>query len=348
MKRMPLSFSLIWMAALGSLLGALPGAAGTEPLLVNAGNFTRAETDLYFGNTVKDGGFGKLVHAREMTPIDQQKVVRMNRDTIYSSGVFDLDAAPLTIILPEAGKRFMSMQVVSEDHYTLEVAHGAGKHEYTREAVGTRYVFIIIRTLADPGDLADMKAAHALQDAIQVQQARTGKWEVPVWDPGSQKKVRDALAVLGSMHNDGMDAMFGAKGEVDPVSHLIGTAIGWGGNPKSAAMYTSAYPDPNDGKTAFELTVKDAPVDGFWSVTVYNKDGYFTPNDLGRYSFNNLTAKPSADGSVTIQFGGDPKGAANYLPITPGWNYTVRLYRPRAEILEGKWKFPAAEVMEAP
>jgi hypothetical protein len=57
-------------------------------------------------------------------------------------------------------------------------------------------------------------------------------------------------------------------------------------------------------------------------------------------SVNNLTAKKSADGSAAIQFGGDPADALNYLQITKGWNYTVRLYRPRKEILKGSWKFP--------
>jgi len=58
-----------------------------------------------------------------------------------------------------------------------------------------------------------------------------------------------------------------------------------------------------------------------------------------------VTAKKNKDGSVTIHFGGDPK-ADNFLPITDGWNYIVRLYRPRPELLEGKWKFPEPEVVE--
>ena len=85
------------------------------------------------------------------------------------------------------------------------------------------------------------------------------------------------------------------------------------------------------------------PVDGFWSISLYNADGYFQKNDLNAYSLNNITSKKSADGSVTIQFGGCDGKIPNCLPIMSGWNYTVRLYRPRAEILNGKWKFPEAQ-----
>ena len=90
------------------------------------------------------------------------------------------------------------------------------------------------------------------------------------------------------------------------------------------------------------MTVKDVPVDGFWSISVYNADGYFEKNPQGRYSLNNLIARPNADDSITLRFGGDP-AQKNYLPIMKGWNYTVRLYLPRKAILDGTWKFPRAE-----
>jgi hypothetical protein len=93
------------------------------------------------------------------------------------------------------------------------------------------------------------------------------------------------------------------------------------------------------------LTVKDVPVDGFWSISVYNAQGYFERNQENAYTINDLTAKKGADGSVTIQFGGNCRETPNCLPITPGWNYLVRLYRPRKEILEGTWKFPEAQAV---
>ena len=145
---------------------------------------------------VKDGGFGKFMHRREPTPIAKQTVIRMKRDTLYSAAVFDLDAGPATITLPDPGERFLSMH---------------------------------------------------------------------------------------------------------------------------------------------KLNVKDVPVDGFWSISVYHNKGYFAPNPENAYSLNNLTAKAGDDGSFAIQFGGCDGKIANCLPVPPGWNYLVRLYRPKAEVLNGAW-----------
>jgi hypothetical protein len=310
-------------------------------VLVSVDNFTRAESDLYFSNIVKDGGFGKFTHIRELTPLDKQLVVRSNRDTLYSAGVFDLEAGPVTISLPEPGRRFMSMQVITEDHYVPAVFYGQGERTLTRGEIGTRYVMVAIRILVNPNDDADLNEVHALQDAVAVQRDHTGSFDIPKWDPVSQKKVRDALLQLSATLPDSK-RMFGTRNDTDPVRRLIGSASAWGGNPEKDAMYFSVHPTENDGDTTYRLTVDEVPVDGFWSVTVYNKDGYFTPNPQNAYSLNNITAQRGADGQITIQFGGCDAATANCLPVTPGWNYLVRLYRPHDKILNGEWTFPEA------
>jgi hypothetical protein len=245
----------------------------------------------------------------------------------------------VTITLPDAGKRFMSMQVINQDHYVPEVGYGAGARTLTRDKVGTRYVAVGVRTLVDPADLKDVGQVHKLQDEIKVSQQSSGKFEVPNWDQASQKKVRDALLILATTIPDFKRA-FGTKDQVDPVRHLIATAAAWGGNPDKDATYLNITPAKNDGVTVYKLNVKDVPVDGFWSVSVYDEKGYYEKNQYGAYSLNNLTAKRSEDGSVAIQFGGCDGKISNCLPITKGWNYTLRLYRPRPEILNGTWKFP--------
>ncbi len=329
-------------AALGALVLSTTAFAG-EPQPVTLDNFVRAESDMYFAAFVKEsGGIGKFSHRREVASIDNQTVVRLNRDTLYSSAVFDLDAGPVTVTLPDMGSRFMSMMVVSQDHYVPAVFYTPGPHVITREGVGTRYATVAIRTLVDPNDPADVQAVHRLQDAIVAQQPGTGTFEVPSWDPVSQKMVRDALLTLAST-TSGFRGAFGTKDDVDPVRHLLGTAAGWGGNPDRDAVYEGMTPEKNDGVTVHRLVVRDVPVDAFWSVSVYNAQGYYEKNDLGSYTINSITGKKSEDGSTTIQFGGCDGLVPNCIPIVGGWNYTVRLYRPRAEILDGSWKFPVAQ-----
>jgi hypothetical protein len=312
--------------------------ANAVPVTVD--NFNRAESDMYFGTTVRSGGFGKFNHHREVMQIDNQTVIRANRDTLYSSAVFDLDAGPVTVTMPDAGKRFMSMQIFDEDQYSPEVFYDAAPHTFTKEQIGTRYVLVALRTFVDQTNPKDLEEVHALQDAAKISQpGGTGSFEVPDWDRASQKKVRDALITLAATVPD-TKRTFGSKTQVDPVRHLIGTATGWGGNPEKDALYLTVAPSKNDGVAVYRLRVGDVPVDGFWSISVYNAGGYFEKNPYDAYTLNNVTAAKSADGSATIQFGGCDGKIPNCLPTVPGWNYWVRLYRPRAEILNGKWKFP--------
>lgn len=313
-------------------------------VLVTPDNFIRAESDVYMAGQVNDGAFGTFKHTREAAPVDKQLIVRLNRDTIYSSGIFDLNAGPVTFTLPESEGRFVSALVINEDHFNPNVYYGAGTYTLTKENVGTRYAMVGIRILANPNDPEDMKKANAIQDAITVEQpGGPGKFEIPDWDPVSQKRVREALIALSNTLPDLRYAAGPDAASVDPVRRLAAAASGWGLNPDRDAIYLNVFPDKNDGKTPYRLTVGQVPVDAFWSITVYTADGFFQPNSLNAYSINSITGKRNEDGSITVNFGGCTADSVNCLPLTRGWNYMVRLYRPRAEILDGTWSFPVAE-----
>jgi hypothetical protein len=177
--------------------------------------------------------------------------------------------------LPNAGQRFMSLQVIDEDHYTPHVFYAAGAYTFVKDTIGTRYISIGVRTLVDPENPNDMQQVHALQDAITISQpGGPGRFEIPNWDPASQKKVRDALLALAETLPD-TKRTFGPKSEVDPVRHLIGTAFAFGGNPEKDALYMNVTPARNDGTTIHRLTARGVPVDAFWSISVYNAEGYF-------------------------------------------------------------------------
>jgi hypothetical protein len=327
--------------ALSSVAGLAQSASVPGPVTVD--NYVRAETDKTFAGLIAMGdGIGKFHHNREMVPVEVHVVQRGNRDTLYSTAVVDLDAGPVTITLPDAGTRFMTMIFIDEDHYVHDVVYGRGTYTLSKDKIGTRYALAAVRILVDPNDPKDVEQVHELQDQIRLEQpGGPGKFEPPNWDEAGRKKIADALTVLGGTLPDWRGAA-GRKGEVDPIRHLIVTATGWGLNPDKDAIYVNVTPRQNDGKTVYTLTVKDVPVDGFWSISLYNAQGYFEKNAANAYSLNNITAKKNPDASVTVQFGGCDGKISNCLPNLPGWNYMVRLYRPRAEILDGRWTFPEA------
>jgi hypothetical protein len=329
------------LAIASAAASAQTSAPQTESVAVE--NYNRAQTDIYFAGIAKNGGFGQFRHGRELAPPVQQGIPRPNRDTLYSFVIIDFDAGPAAITLPNAGKRYTGLQVVNEDQYTRASYYDAGTYTLTRAMVGTRYAIAVVRFFVNFSSNADIQQVHALQDAVKFSQERTGTFEIPNWDQASLKKLQAALLQLGTTVSD-TRRMFGASADqVDPVKHLIGSAMLWGGNPERDGLYLLTTPARNDGSTVYKLTVGEVPVDGFWSVTVYNKNGYLQPNPDNVYSVNSLTAKKAADGAVTIQFGGCDGKIENCLPITEGWNYTVRLFRPRQEILNDTWRFPKAQ-----
>jgi hypothetical protein len=288
-------------------------------------NYARAESARMFtAFTARAEGSNRWNHGRQPTPIDAQTVIRMNRDTLYSANVLEVSQGA-TITVPDAGGRYVSVMLVSEEHYIERILHEPGTYELTAEQLGSEFVLAAARVLVDPQSPDDLAEVAAVQDAFGATSVAGREYVAPDFDPVSLQQTTDALKVLGRGMTDFTRA-FGRKNEVERLSHLIGTAVGWGGLPETEAIYINQSPHLPVGE--YHLRVTDVPVDGFWSVSVYNGDGFFEPNEAERYNLNNLTATRDGDGGVTVRFGGDPT-RPNTLPIVPGWNYLFRLYRPR-------------------
>src|SRR5210317_2397375 len=261
---------VLFLAGTATLFLA-PAYAADAPE-VTAFNYVRAESDIQMKGYIESFDIlGKLHHNRQPYDVDNQITVRGNRDTIYSFGVFDL-RSPVTITLPETGGRYQSLMVVNQDH-SIWSFYGPRTGTLTEEKVGTRYVLLTIRTFADPNDEEDMKEAFRLQEAVVVEQADLGKFEVPDWKKEDVEKMRETINVVASKVTDS-SKLFGKKEELDPVYWMLGAALGWGGLPADAATYVNVVPEKNDGKTAYTLTANDVPVDAFWSVTLYDEEGW--------------------------------------------------------------------------
>lgn len=331
-------------AMLSSLIVA--GVAQSEPVSVGPHNFVRAETDRYMQSLVDRGELGSLFLGRQMVALDQQRVIRMNLDTLYSSGIFDMQAGPVTISLPETTDgRYISAQVLTQDHLTVDVYH-QGTHTFTEADVGTRYAAIIIRVFADSTDQDDISLAHGVQDLIDIEQPASGTFVVPDYDQESFSATRAALLRLGALARGHFGVRMGKADEIDPVSHLIMTAFGWGLLPEAEAAYFAGRPAAGKADMAHELVLKDVPADAFWSVTMYNARGFMVPNALGINALNNVNAIQSEDGSYRIQLGACAPDTVNCIPTPDGWNYLLRAYQPQDAITSGSWQPPAATPIE--
>lgn len=309
----------------------------SEPIPVNVDNYVRAATSAQFEAKVKmSKGVNRFSHGRRPTPLDKQRIVRMNRDTIYSSALVDISEGA-TFTMPESGDRYLSVAVINEDNYTTAIHHGAGTYELTIDDHETSFVALVARTLVDWTDTADLAVANALQNELSIEAASAREYARPGYDPETFEVTHRLLQRLGGGLTDASYCN-GRRDEVRETRHMLATAFGWGGLPEYEVVYeASTTVLPVDDQ---QLTVRDVPVDGFWSISIYNSAGYFEENPFESYSLNSVTADMDDDGSFTVHFGREPNARSNFLYVMEGWSYNVRLYQPRREILDGEWHFP--------
>ena len=136
------------------------------------------------------------------------------------------------------------------------------------------------------------------------------------------------------------------------LKRAIVAQMGLGANLPEDAIYPLNLADdtgkPLDGASAYTIHFdKDAtpPVDAFWSITLYDLEGFQVANPLNRFAVSSwMPFKKNADGSLDLYFQPESPGAdkeANWLPAPKGpFNLTMRLYAPKADALTGKWNPP--------
>lgn len=208
---------------------------------VNVDNFVRAASNIEFGKYVAlAGGVNRFFHVSEPTSIERQPTIRMNRDTLYSMAVIDITQGA-TLTLPDTGDRYISAQIVNQDHYMNKVFLGGGVFTLDKDTFDTDYVVVIIRTLVDAANPADLAAVHELQSQITLEAGSSRPFLVPNHDQDDFENVLEAALQLARFTPDS-SRTFGAKDTVDPVRYFLGAAFGWGGLPEEEAFYLNVEP----------------------------------------------------------------------------------------------------------
>ncbi len=328
--------STLLLSACGETEKPQPESLVSEPTVLPE-NFIRAETDLAFHRLqTRGGGPNAFSFLRAPTPLDAQSIVRMNRDTLYGAAIVDT-AKGASIEIPDIDDgRYISVQIIDNDHYTPAVFYKPGVHQIP---AATRYVAAIVRVeILDASSPADIAMANAIQDQFVVRATSAVPMPDPTWDMRSFLKLRNQYKQEFHQYAQFGVNWMGPRGEVDEETRHIVAAAGWGLLPSRDAMYIN-YNGGQDHEKCFVAAYQVPDHQAFWSITVYGDDGYMKSNNN---VVNSRSVTLDEDGGFQVYFGSPSVCGqqANRVDVTDGWNYVMRIYRPGPGVLDQSYRLP--------
>jgi hypothetical protein len=241
-----------------------------------------------------------------------------------------------TIRMPDIPEgKYMSVQPVTEDHRIQKMMYGPGSFELSTHT-GT-HLYLIIRL---DGTFTEVEAKE-IQDQMRINANSTNLFTTEAVNKESFYKIESELKsqVPAIVQRDGVNGMKGmftnprdeSAEDFTQEKYQVGAAAGWGGAQLTDNIYESSGNFSTD--SCYQLTFEDPNNGAFWSITVYDKDGFMF-NDLANYSSN--TAQKNSDGTYTISFGcgvDAPNNLEIYNP-TNEFNILARHYRPSKRVVE--------------
>jgi hypothetical protein len=323
--------------ALCSIATSHAQTAGTVEVIPDT--YIRAETDRTFGNISQQaGGVNRWFYIRKPTPLDQQTVVRMNLDTLYSASIVDTSKGATVTIPPLPVGRFMSVLLVDNDHYAPAVYYAPGTYDLPR---ATKYLAVVVRSqVFNPKDDAEIALVNKLQDAVVIKTNSADPLPPMRWEASSLKALTEQYERDSTQYKS-WKGMMGPRGKVDEKTRHIAAAAAWGLNPEWDATYLN-YTGGHDYRVCHKATYQVPENQAFWSVTVYGSDGYMKSANA---VVNSTNVKLNSDGTFTVYFGSkDICGEQpNRVDVSEGWNFLMRIYRPGPSVLDGLYKLPTAK-----
>jgi hypothetical protein len=323
-------------AAVMALSGSVYSAPATAADKVSPETYIRAETDRSFGNiAAQAGGVNKFYYVRQPTPLNEQTVVRMNRDTLYSASIVDTEGGA-TVTLPKTPDgRFISILLVDNDHYAPAVYYDPGTYELPQN---TKYLAVVVRVqVYDPKDPTEIALVNKIQDQVVVKARKADPLPPMKWDKASLQALTQQYEKDSAQYSS-WKGMMGPRGKVDEKTRHIAAAAAWGLNPEWDATYLN-YSGSQDYRVCHKATYQVPENKAFWSITIYGNDGYMKSENA---IVGTSSVKLNGDGTFTVYYGskevcGD---VPNRLDVTEGWNFLMRVYRPGPSVLDGSYKLP--------
>lgn len=299
---------------------------------MTAKEFIQAESRAFIANFIGRNGINQWFHFQALANKDDKWVVSPNNDTIYSmAGVNVTDG--FTLIIPDVGKRFVSIQIIDENHMTPFYLYGGGTYKFTRDQFESDYIGIGVRMGTDgtPEDVRHI--VEDLQPQYKILNASPAD-NMKRTDTEKMLKVRKAMIAEYDELSDTFGVMVERTSKVkDWEKFTYATAGAWGLSPDHTAMYMPYALDGVKGGKCYTATYPAVPANAFWSITVYGTDKFLIA-DHDNIASSNQKAIVNADGSFIVVYGNmDCKIKGKNFLHTPNdnWSLLIRAYKPNVE-----------------
>ena len=314
--------------------------SNNKPVKVTRDNFIKAETAHYFKKVVDKVGVNKFLYYPGIGSEDNQIVVRTNRDVLYAQGIFCVKGG-LTITTPKAD-RLIIVQILDENHYDLGSVFSGETRTITEKDVSEgKFVQLTIRVGVkyDKNGKPDLDKANEVMHAIKAETKCNEPYNPPLYDPKGLDSLRAVLTAEFNADPNKYTSKdgFGGIGYRDTPEGLeaanMFVAIGWGGLTYNDAFY-AMFNGKGDTEITFDKPDLDYEHGGFYSLTIYSKDGWIRSKE---FSIGSERIVPNKDGTITIHVVAEGtdlskfKNAVEYDPQVDNgeWTATFRLYKPK-------------------
>ena len=329
----------------GSEIGPASSTEPTEVTQVTAKNFTRSMSDIYFNKVTDAVGTNIVLHTRKTKNVDNQNIIRENRDTLYSNLVIDARNG-FTLSLPATNGVFMTALIFDQETHLLADGSGdigtyqayAGKErviKFNANDIPTDYAYVLFRTYSD-GSSDSEKLANNLQDGIKLAAQSKIPFIAQKWDDQAVETMRQAYAsrIFETAAKGTRQGYNTAENTVEDIRNVYASCC-WGGQLEKYATYGTTDTLDISVKQCAVTTIEPPKVDydrgGFWSYQVYNAEGWISSNSS---TLQNTNTVLNDDGTVILRFGTKEACGTdeNRADREQQFNITTRIYNPSEEI----------------
>ena len=313
---------------------------------MTAEEFIRSESLRFMRGIAKREGINNFFHFTSLAKAEDKWVVSPNNDVIYSIAIVDASNG-FTLTLPKTGERFITGQIVTEEHMSHHLV-GGGVYKFTGEEFNGSHVAIGVRVGTDASDEDVAYIVEELQPQMKVESNSSG--EVPEYNEDVLLKVRAALmAEYNNLPNTFGQMKDDVKKVKDWEKFTYTTAGAWGLAEDKYAMYLPYNLKGAKKDICYIATYAQPKVGEFWSITAYNNDKYLMSNEHNIINTGNAVLND--DGTFTVHFGPeacrDRKDVKNFILTTEDdWGFLMRAYEPDVEAFKA-YKIPEINTVES-